>query len=414
MPSDRLETAPALPPLAPQARISRPLSTPEYYHACVGTSRWTLEGPRDVIFVLTCEGRLEPEHWREALQRVAELNPGTRLRLVGKRRKARWESDGLPPRMRVIENCEWDTRSGRGGEFITAEPLCLEHGPTVELLLANCSDGRSLVILRSLHAILDGGGVLHLLQELFRVLRGEALLGTNAAFSDVDLMLSTGARHSTSSHFRTTWLTGQTSGAEMGDDWRRISLGPPRKNLLARVAVAMAEFAHQRSELPALIAVPVDLRRHAPGLLSTTNFSNMLFVRLNKGDGVEQFRARLQDMLAQRMEAVYPRILDIVKWLPLKWFDLLVSRTRWNYRKRKPMETAVISNLGRCDPAAYSYPGFSLQSMFVYPLGGSAFSTLVSVNDQVEMALNLPRVLSGEGRFDAFVDHLRQRLAEGE
>jgi len=414
MPFDRPELAPALPPLAPQTRISRPLSTPEYYHACVGTSRWTLEGPRDVVFVLTADSRLTPLDWQRALDQATAVNPGMRLRLVGKRSKARWESDGQPPRLRIVEGCDWDTLTSQGSDFITAEPLSLEHGPTLELQLVSCTDGRSLVILRTVHAIVDGGGALHLLRELFRALRGEPLLGTNAAFSDTDLMISTGTKHSTSKHFRTTWLTGEPSGDAMGDDWRRIPLGPPRKDMLARVAVAMAEFAHQRSDLPALIAVPVDLRRHVPGLLSTTNFSNMLFVRLDKGDGIAHFKQRLQDMLAQRMETVYPRILDIVKWLPLRWFDLLVSRTRWNYRKRKPMETAVISNLGRIDTEALSCPGFTLKHLFVHPLGGSAFSAMFCVDGQVELILNLPRVLSGEGRFDAFVDYLQRRVAEGD
>lgn len=401
-----------LPPLAPQLQISRPLSAIEYYHASVGSSRHTLDGPREVVFVLTADSSLSPAQWQQALDQAVAVNPGMRLRMVGRRGKARWESDGLPPRIRIVEGCTWDTRSNKGSEFVTATPLSLEHGPAIELILASCTDGRSLVMLRTSHAIVDGMGATHLLQELFRALRGEPLLGTNTGYSDVDLMLSVGVRESTSRHFKTTWLTGEPEGESMGDQWRRIPLGPPKKNLLARVAVAMAEFAHQRSELPVLIAVPVDLRRHAPGLLSTTNFANMLLVRLDKGDGVEQFKSRLQGMLERRMETFYLRIFNIVKWLPMSWFDLLVSRTRWNYRKKKPMETAVISNLGRCDAEALSCPGFRLRNLFVYPLSGSAFSVLACINGEAEITLNLPDVLGSNGRFDAFVEHIQKQLQD--
>ncbi len=395
-----------LPPLSPLTSISRPLSAPEYYHASVGTSRHTLEPPRQVIFVLRGEGSLSAQQWQSALDQVVAVNPGARLRMIGKRSRARWQSDGEPPRLRVLERCDWDTLSERGAEFIEATPLPLETGPTVELIVAPGNGGTSLVILRALHAVVDGSGMLHFLREMFRALRGEPLLGSNASFSDVDLMLSAGITHSTSRHIKTMWLTGAPEGDEMGDEFRRIHLGPPRKDLLAKVATAMAEFAHQYSELPALIAIPVDLRRHCPGLLSTTNFANMLLVRLEKGEGTQVFKHRLQEMLEQRKDMAYPRVLNAIKLLPLPWLDLLLSRTHRNYRKRKPVETAVISNVGRHESATLSCPGFKLHDMVLLPLRGSAFATLTGVDNRVDMTINLPRVLAGNGRFDALVAHL--------
>lgn len=413
MPYDQVDATltSGLPPLAPVTAISRRLSTPEYYHASVGASRHTLDGPRCQGFFIRGENSLAPEQWRRALDQVAAANPAARLRLTGKLWWTRWKSDGPPPRLRIIDDCDWDTRSQRGAEFINATPLCLKRGPNIELVVARLRDGSSLLILRCHHAVTDGIGSMHLLQELFRALRGEPLLGSNASYSDVDLMLSVGARHSTSRHIKTTWLTGEPAGDAMGDEWRRISLGAPGKNLLARTAAAMAEFAHQRSELPALFAVPVNLRRHVPGLLSPGNFSNMLFVRLDRGEGTEQFTRRLKEMLAQRMETVYPRILDLFRMLPFSWFDRMLSRTPKNYRTKPALETAVISNLGRWDAAEFSCPGFRADHSWVLPLSGSAFSTLMCMGDRVEMTLNLPRVLSGDGRFDALEAHLRERLS---
>jgi len=412
MPYDQADAALAarLPRLQPVAAISRRLSTPEYYHAAIGASRRTLDGPRYTAYFIRAQGMLSAAQWQAALDRVAALHPGTRLRLRGRLWWARWSSDGAPPRLRMIEDCPWDTTSSAGAEFIDATPLPLRHGPNIELVVARLRDGSSLLVLRAHHAVADGMGAVHLLHELFRALRGEPLLGSNAAFSDVDLMLGVGAKHSTSRHIKTSWLTGAPAGAEMGDDWRRISLGAPGKNLLGRVAEAMAEFAHRHSELPALFAVPVNLRRHRPGLLATTNFSNMLFVPLSRGEGAERFTQRLKEMLAQRMETVYPRVLDVFRMLPFSWFDRMLSRTPQNYRSKAPLETAVISNLGRWDAADFSCPGFQADHAWVQPLGGSCFSTLTCMGERVEMTLNLPRVLSSNGRFDELVAHLRQRL----
>jgi hypothetical protein len=401
-----------LPPLAPVTQIARPLSTVEYYHSSVGRHPRTLEVQREIFFVFEGENELPPERWQQALDRVAAVNPGARLRLQGDRRSARWNSDGLPPRLRVIEDCRWDARSSQGADFLRATPLSLEDGPSVELILARRPGLSTLLVLRTPHAIMDGLGAMHFLQELFRDLRGEPLLGSNAGYSDVELMRSTGARESSSKHFRTCWLTGAPQGDEQGDDWRRIALGRPKKNQLALLALAFAEYAHRHSDLPALIAIPASLRRHAPGLLSTANYSNMLLLRLAKNDGVDAFRSQLENMIAQRMDAVYPPILEAVRYLPMAWLDRLVSRTPANYRKRRPMETAVISNLGRIASADYSAPGFRAGSLCVLPLPGSAFAILTCMDGHTEITLNLPRVLSGGGRFDALETYLRERFAD--
>jgi hypothetical protein len=402
----------ALPPLAPVSAISRPLSAIEYYHYSIGTHPRTLEPPRDVVFVLEGHNELPPSQWQRALDIAAAANPGTRLRLHGHRRGARWKSDAPAPRLRVVEDCAWDGFSGQGSEFICAPPLALRDGPVVELIVAYRRSGGAFVILRSHHAVMDGSGGLHFLKEIFRALRGEALIGSNAAYSDADLLTHLGVTKSESKHIDTGWLTGPPRGDAMGDDWRRIALGRPRSNLLGHVAAAMAAFAHRDTALPALIAIPVDLRRHVPGLVTTTNFSSMLLVRLDRGDGAERFRERLQDMLAARMDAAWSPQLDWVKLLPPSWIDRLLSRTAGNYRTKKPKETAVISNLGRIDTAEFGAPGFVLQALFVLPLAGSAFSILTCTGDRVELTLNLPRLLAGDGRFDAFVEFLHERLAQ--
>ncbi len=401
-----------LPPLAQLTSISRPLSVLEYYHACIGSCRYTLEVPREVVFVLRGEGALSIQQWQQALDRVVEVNPGTRLRMVGKCLGARWQSDGLPPRLRALERCDWDVQSDRGSEFIQATRLPLDSGPTIELIVAPQPDKGSLLILRALHAVMDGGGGIHFLHELFRALRGERLLGSNAGYSDIDLMRSIGKVRSPDWFDKTARPTGNPEGGEIGDEFRRISLGPPRKNLLAKVAVAMAEFAHQYSDLPVLIAVPVDLRMLEPALLATTNFSNVLFVHLEKGEGIENFTSKLQTMLAQSLEEGYQGASDIFKLLPLPWLDLLVSRSRINYRRRKPLETAVISNLGCQDSASLSCPGFHLSDMVALPQPGSAFATLAGVDNRVDLILNLSKVLASNGRFDALMAHLQRRLKD--
>ncbi len=400
-----------LPPLQQQTEIARPLSTPEYYHASVGRSPRTLDGMREIGFVFRGEGRLSEAQWRAALDQVAAKNPGTRLRLVGDAVRARWVNDGQLPRLRIVEDCSWDGASSEGMDVVYETVLSLNDGFTIELLVMHQPDNRVLLMLRTHHAVMDGMGCMHFMRELFRALRGEPLLGTNASFSDVDAMLSVGAVRSTSRHIKTSAMTGAPQGMARGDQWRRIHVGTPRKNLLGHIVAAMVEFAGQYTEGPMLVGVPVDLRRHVPGLLSTANFTNMLFVRMEKGDGAEAFKQKLHEMLDQKMETMYPRILEIFKWLPLSWMDRLVSRNEKNYHNKKPLETVVVSNLGRADSLDFSCPGYRTDGLLVLPVAGSIFATLAGMDNRVELTMNMPNVLGSNGRFEAFEKFLQQRLA---
>lgn len=399
--------------LQPNARIERPLSVSEYYHASIGASPRTMEPPRQAIFVLEGDGpAFEAERWQRALDLACAANPGTRLRMVGNSWGARWQADGEPARLRVIERTDWDGLSSEGAGFIDGTSLSLEVGQTVELILVNRSPRGPLVILRALHAVMDGRGGLHFLADIFRALRGEAPEGTNAGFSDVDLMLRAGARGSTARRAPTDWLTGAPQGDEQGDIWRRVKLETRGHRILSRIAGIMAEYMHRHSDRPALIAVPVDLRRHLPGLKSTGNFSNMIAVPLAKGEGADAFRRKLEAVVAGREDAYFPRALNLFKLLPRSWIDRLLSRTSANYRTKRPFETAVISNIGRIDPRTFSCDGFELKGYYVLPPAGSVFSVLTTVGDRIDLVLNMPKILASNGRFDDFVAYLQRRLKE--
>ncbi len=412
MPSDLADYLSTLPPLQPQQALNRPVSASEYYHASVGTSAKTLEQPRYVFFMLRGVIHAEPDAatLTQAIAQVALVNPGIRLRWQGRLGFSRWCSDGPLPRLRIVNNCAWDGLSSSGAEFLDELPLSLFSGPCAEFIWVRQAGSRGIVVLRSLHAVMDGIGGMHLLSEFFRALRGEPLLGSNAVFSDADLMRA--MQISTSPHvpYETCALTGPAQGDCVGDDWWRINLGPVQSQLLAKVAIALSEFAHQFSELPARIAIPVNLRRHVPGLVASTNFSNMLFVHLQKGAEAGDFHSQLQKQINAKQEAAYPAIYDWLRWLPLIWFDYLLGRRPTNFNTRKPVETVVISNLGKIDLTHFVSPEFQADDFLVSPMPGNAFVVLYSVGNQMEIILNLPRVLSGQGRRQALTAWLVKRF----
>ena len=355
-------------------------------------------------------GRVPESRWQRAIDQVAAVNPGTRLRWVGSRRRACWRSDGMPPRLRMVAGSTWDARSDAGSEFLAERPLSLSPGPNVELIVAESGE-QTRLIMHGLHAVMDGGGGFHFLHELFRAMRGEPLLGTNGAFSDTDLMRSTGARHTTSKGARTTWLTGPPQGNEPGDTWRRMTIKGPRRDLLATIAVSAADFMHRHSNLPAVIAVPVDLRRHAPGLLSTQTLSSMLLVRLETGEGIEDFKRKLAHMLEQKMETVFPPIIDLAKFLPLSWIDSLLSRRQpWHPPRRPPPHTMLVTNLGKHNARDFSCAEFQAETLFAPPVQANTMCVLGAMGDNIEVVIGMPRSLASNGRLEEFLRYVEMRL----
>lgn len=399
-----------LPKLEQQQRIDRLLTASEYYHACIGKNPHTLIKPRELVLVIEGRRTAEPIDWQAALDRVVALNPGTRLRMVGQRQHARWVSEGIPPSTRFVEKCDWDGRSDEGAEFIYQTDLSLEEGPTAELIIAGQQEIK--LIFRALHAVMDGFGLMHVAQELFRALRGEPLLGTNATYTDVDLMASVPSDAPWLKKISPAPLTGGVQGSRRGGTWRRMTLAGPLPNLLPRIVLAIAEFSRLHGNSPVRIAMPVNLRRHAADLFATTNFTSMMFLDVEPTDDIRGIKSRLSEMLKQKIETNHSRALDLIRYLPFSWLDRIVSNTEKNYRSPSLFETTVLSVLVGFKKNSVSCPGFIAESMYGIPQRENAFVLVGGVQGKYEICIGMAHVFASNGRLDSFMQFLEKRLTD--
>ena len=410
----RTAPAPASVRLAPHSEVSRPLSAFEYFHASVGAHPRTLGGAREIVYLVEGAGQLPEARWREALAAVVAANPACRLRIAGTRRAARFESDGAAMPLRVVPNCRWDGMGHAGAEFLRATPLSLADGPMSELLVLESPPGepaRTRLAVRANHAAMDGLGMSHVLHELFRALRGEPLLGSNAPFSDADLMRHVGATRSTSRPIRCATLTGAPRGDDPAIWWRRISARGQRPNSMNRLVTAFAGLAREHeTKLPVLFSLPVNLRRHLPGIHTAQNFGNMLFVPLYPGEDAKDFKRKLNALLAERMEAVFAPAFDLIRLLPMPWVDWLTQRRPGNFRGKRPVETVMISHLGYARSAALSCDGYSAEGVYGVPGSTGVFCTVFATEKQLDVIFGLPAVYGGEGRFERAIERLEQAL----
>ncbi len=402
-----------LPPFAALHSIERPLSVTEYYHACVGRNPRSLIRQREVVFVIEGECPAAAVDWRTALDQAAAANPGARLRMLGKRQHARWVSDGQTPQVRILPECEWDGRSEHGEAFIYAVPLSLEEGRTAELIVAGRQQPK--LIFRVLHAVMDGIGALHFLQDMFRALRGEPLLGSNATYSDSELMQSIESARVWAKPLQLACITGGVQGDQRGGGWRRITIPGPQPNLMARIVLNLVEYARRHSELPVRLAIPANLRRFAPQLLATTNFTSMPYIDFESATNLdlETVKARIKDIQTHNLDVNYLKIFELVRYLPFSWLDALLTLNEKNYTAPKLHESAVLTVLGAFKKNLFSGGGFSARCIYVLPQLDNVFITVTGVQGKFEICVGMPQVFASHGRMDALLDFLTERLTPG-
>ncbi len=399
------------------ADIARPLTVSEYYHAAIGRHPQSHIRAREVAIVLEGAGDIDAAAWRTALDLAAAANPGARLRLVGKRQNARWVSDAPPPPLRFVDACVWDGRSSEGSEALFATELLLEQGRSAELVVARDArqSGATKVIFRVSHAVMDGVGTLHFLQETFRALRGEVLLGTNATYTDTDLMRKGPSRTVLPKELKPASMMGGAQGDERGGVWRRFSLDGPQPNLLPRIVAAMTEYSRRNSDLPTRIGIPANLRRHAPDLLATANFTGMTYLDLDAADaiGIDDIKAGLKRLRDGNADMSYRKIFEVMRYLPFAWVDGLLSVNEKNYRTPNLHESAVLTVLGSFKKSLFSGGGFAAERMYALPQLENVFVSVAGLQGNFEICVGMPRVFACSGRMEQFLDYLFERLSGG-
>ncbi len=394
--------------LVPVKRFeNRQVSISEYYHASVGSSKNSLEVPRESICVFEGEFTSAPNlsAWKNALHKAAEANPGAYISMMGRRRSSVWtNSENAMPRLRYIEDVNWDGLSSKGSEFIQSKPLGLNGEPAVELLLVQGS--QHYVIFRALHAVMDGMGLIHFMLEVFKALQGEPLKGTNIVENDTKLIQRIGRGQRLKLKGNPAYATGGPRGEEKGDCWQGIRLKGPVPKILPKVILAIAQNAAKYSNNPTRIALPVDLRRHVPGLSSTMNYTSMVHMDVTVEDTIESIVEKNKALMEMNADTWIPPSTELFKMLPLHWMDRLASRTEKNYTKRKIIESAVVTNIGRYKVANYSSEDFTPNRIFSIPIPGNTMISIMNLANEISISVGVEKVYATDGRLQELVDRI--------
>ena len=368
-------------------------------------------------FVLEGSGSPEPPGgWPALLESLAQAQPGCRAQLRGFMGGMRWSADGPLPSVQHLDGAAWDGMGPAGAPFLEV-PLNPKRGPSYQIIILEGSPTR--IVLRTLNALTDGSGMLLFARGLFACLRGDAPpVAELGSTTDAQLAESLGVSPTPPPPHDCIAPTGAADPSERGSTWARVRV-PSGSHVVARLAVAMATSAAQNGDRGIFrVDVPVDLRRWAPQLRSSSNLTGWMqlpiHLHLGADDPLQAVRYVLNDGLQRKAAASQVMGVAFARTTPLPilvWMGRRLART--SLAEGRYGTSAVISNLGRLDPADLSGGGFTASRAFFVPPGSPgqpAFVTVTVGPEGMELCLAMPRALASRGRMSKLLDDLRRAM----
>jgi NRPS condensation-like uncharacterized protein len=367
-------------------------------------------------FIFDGEGRLDPERWRKAVAVASEANPGTRLILKGHLGWSRWVDSGITPPVREVDGSNWDGMGTQNAPTFFLEPLPYRESPTCEIILIQGPVPR--VVFRTHHGVCDARGALFWVEDVFRALRGETVVGSTSNMTDVEMCRSFQDQYRTPFPTEHIAPTGSARGNESGMIWKRCSLKGKIPHLLSRCVRLAAEEAWRHGEGVVRFGIPVDLRRHKPELSSTGNLSFALYIEVKKDTTPDEIERDIALQISRGDEGRLTKGDELLEHIPLCLIRRMAARI---IRKRHDRGiyslSGILSNLGRVDLNRFHGGGFAAKNFWgiapnseYYPF----FLVMMGYEGGTELILSVPRVLAGEGRLEDAMARMVQGLEKKE
>ncbi|HNQ64436.1 MAG TPA: hypothetical protein PKL38_00520 [Smithella sp.] len=352
-------------------------------------------------FIFDGEGTLDPEKWRRAADAASEANPGTRLVLRGHLSWSRWVDSGINMRVREVDGRNWDGR-GPENEPLLEESLPYRGNPTCEIVLIQGPTPR--VAFRSHHAVCDGRGTLFWADDVFRVLRGEAVVGSTSTITDVELCKSFQNRYRTPFPAEHIAPAGRAKGNDTGVTWRRCSLKGKMSHLLAQCARLAAEEAWRHGEGVVRFGIPVDLRHRRPELRSTANLSFALYTEVKKETSPDDIARDIALQISRCDECRLTKGDERLEYMPL-WMMRYKAKNIIRDRHRRGLYSlsGILSNLGRINLNRFCGGGFTARAFWIIPPAAEYypfFMVMTGYEGGSDLTISMPKVLASEGRLE--------------
>ncbi|QNG20516.1 non-ribosomal peptide synthetase [Rhodococcus triatomae] len=337
-------------------RFHRPVSPTERLYL----STREVAPPFAIQLVVEGDGEIDTDDVRAAVAIASHACPGARLVLEDDR----WVDSGTPPRVEQLTGrVDWDALDT---DPVLHRPIGPGPEATTEVVVLRAAGNKgTTVIFRAFHGVMDAGGMSIWVGDVFRILRGEEPLGAPDVDADSDLVARLGASGAPTRLVPTRPSPFGRAAPGGGPVFllRHRSVAARVPAVVAKVAAVIAEHCADTAR----IMVPVDLRRHDPGIRSTANLALPLFLDVAPGQGWDEVNAQLLAGMVERRElnemegGGLSAIPQPVTRGILRAAHAIGARTGRN------VVSGIVSHAGQVDLEQFSLPGFEPVSVRAVP-----------------------------------------------
>lgn len=357
-------------------------------------------------FVLEGVGSISQLELKDALQRVSEKNSGIRLSLKGRWFWRYWDSDGNDARVKNQKN-QWLGNSSDGAIFDGNKLNCTK-GECAEIHYFQ-GDFPKLVF-RTHHAVLDGNATLFWIKEIFRALRGEALLGSSCHLNEWDL--SERFKKPLPESFIGPWLSVFPFPLvkENNMEWEHESpchwyniVFKNNKRALAKAITFINDKARSYCVNPSatkvIIRVPSDLRRLLPvdEPYQLSNLVAALDFEVEKNcDDLTVYKKLMTGLKKNQDLAMFTKFIKIARFLPRSSFLPKKEHFEKIHKQGLADLTAIVTHVGKVSLAEFNVPTFQALNIYALPvpLEGVSLSCVFIEHDKgLSLCMSAPKAL---------------------
>lgn len=361
-------------------------------------------------------GHIDRQQLQDALIKAAEVNPGMRTRLKGFWGWRYWDDAGPLPVLEEIDAPDWDGMSSencpRLGEVIDPrkDALC-----QVSLIHAA---GDVFLLFRTHHAISDGRGTVHFMHDVFRILRGEAPMGSTSKITEWDIALrEERPPRPVVEGGCLPVLKCEKHPGERGCRWQRFYWDGDQNRFTAKLIFTLGQLARENhGDGKVLFRIPADLRRYMKEDegFSVANCTGALDLEITAETTMNQIRSSIVKAMRQKEDlSPFKEDQKIAKWLPGAMFRQSDESLNKLHAEGRYRMTGVISYMGDVGEELFRCPDFTPKSLFGAPIalenrpifvGASTHGNVTSI------FVGAPKALASQQDLQAFCAVLAERL----
>jgi hypothetical protein len=364
----------------------------------------------DVAIAVAGHGALSVAALRTAVSTAAAANPGCRVRLRGVLGWARWADSGIDPEVLEVQASNWDGFSQDNAPFLQQRFAPLQGGPICQLVYVHGDPSR--IVFRASHAAIDGRSIMHFMQEVFRALRAEALLGSPCTLCDRDIMLKFQDKVNLQAieplpntpHLPIIPCSRPLPGLPRYV-WRAVVLPSIVQNLLPKFAIFLADYARRHSQGSVVFTVPVDLRTLREEVLSLGNLTGYLSVPVAPGDTARDFSRRLSQRTRNYVDCYWPATMDRISWMPIALLSRHLRKSQPKlYQASQGVMSGGLVSMGNYSLSSFSASDFDAVQLTPIPgFAGKINVVGINVAEATTVTFAVPESYTLDGQFDALL-----------